>query len=315
MPHADAPDEDALPAAWARALTGFARHLELVLGRSPHTVAAYHGDAASLAGFCAERGVDDPAEVTTELVRQFLAREMERGLVRSTVARRTSGLRAFHRWLAAGGEDPTAGLATPRRGRGLPRVLRPDQVRSLIESVEAASAVGRRDRAVLEVLYGAGARVSELCGLDLGDVDARERTVRLIGKGRRERLVPVGEPAVAAVEGYLRHGRGVLVDPGAPTARALFLDSRGGRLGPRSARRIVARAAEAAGLGRVTPHTLRHSFATHLLEGGAGLREVQELLGHASLATTQGYTHLSRGRLVEIHAASHPRGGHHEEPA
>lgn len=306
------PDDDALttlPPAWRRAILSFARHLELVVGRSANTVAAYRGDATALARFCADRGVSDPAAVTSRLVRSFLGHEAEQGRARSTLSRRASGIRAFHRHLATreGIDDPTERLATPRRGHSLPRVLRPDQVRRLIEAVDDHDAVGRRDLAVLEVLYGAGARVSELCGLDLGDLDARERTLRLLGKGGRERVVPLGEPAVDALEAWVRRARPALVEPSGRVPHALFLDQRGGRLGPRSARRIVRSAAERAGLGRVTPHTLRHSFATHLLEGGAGLREVQELLGHASLATTQGYTHLSRGHLVETHAAAHPR--------
>ena len=165
--------------------------------------------------------------------------------------------------------------------------------------------MGLRDRALLEVLYASGARVSEACGLDLDTVDLDQRQVRLAGKGGRERIVPLGAPAVDACRRYLAEGRAALV--GEQTTTALLLSTRGGRLGVRDARTAVGRAARAAGLGHVTPHTLRHAFATHLLDRGADLRQVQELLGHASLATTQRYTHLSRGRLQEVHSSAHPR--------
>lgn len=302
-----------MPPAWRAALEGFVAHIADERRRSPATVAAYRGDAEGLASFCADLGITHPDEVVPTVLRRYLAHLHERGYARATIARRTSSLRALFGFLARRGEidrDPAAHLDAPRREVGLPRVLRPDQVEALIESA-GEDAVGRRDRALLELLYGAGARVSEACALDLGGLDLSARQARLFGKRRKERIVPLGGPAVAALGAYLDRGRAELAARArdrAPTP-AVFLDSRGSRLDPRSARRVVTRAARSAGLGRVTPHTLRHSYATHLLEGGADLRSVQELLGHSSLETTQRYTHLSRGRLVEIYHESHPRAG------
>ncbi len=208
------------------------------------------------------------------------------------------------------GTDPASLLASPKVPRGLPRVLRPDQVVALLEAPPDDEPVGLRDRALLELLYSSGARVQELCDLDLPSLDLRGGSVRLLGKGRKERLVPLGEHAVVRVRTWLDLGRPELVAAGTATAGAtdaVFLGARGGRLGTRAARSAVDRHGRAAGVGHVTPHTLRHSYATHLLEGGADLRAVQELLGHAALATTQRYTHVSRTRLREVHARSHPR--------
>ncbi len=299
----------ALPGVWTEPIEAFDRHLRLVRGVAAHTATAYVQDARALARHCRdEEGIDDLAEGSLAVLRRFRGERAGAGRARTTIARRVSGLRAFHHFLREQGivdADPTARLARPRPERGLPRVLRPDQVRDLIAAVDVGEPAGLRDRALLEVLYGAGARVSEACALDLRSLDADRRTVRIHGKGGRQRVVPVGRPALAALRAWLDDGRPALV--GADAGPALLLSSRGGRLSPRAARRIVARTARDAALGHVTPHTLRHSFATHLLEGGADLRDVQELLGHASLATTQRYTHLSRGRLREIYTTSHPR--------
>jgi site-specific recombinase XerD len=232
----------------------------------------------------------------------------ERGYARSTAARRASTFRVWFGLLERRGvvpSDPTLLLGTPKQGRHLPRVLRVDQVTALLEAPPADTAVGRRDRALLELLYATGARVAEACGLDIDAVDDVQQLVRLDGKGGKQRIVPLGEPAVDALREYLAAGRPELMTDGATAA--LLLNTRGGRLGTRDARTAVERAGRSAGLGHVTPHTLRHSYATHLLEHGADVRQVQELLGHASLATTQRYTHLSRGRLREVHAAAHPR--------
>lgn len=296
--------------AWGGALAAFREHLVLQRDVSPHTVSAYARDVTDLAAFCVELGIEDPDEVELLVLRRYLADLGERGLARATVARRASTVRTFFRFLARSGRvarDPAHLLGTPKQGRTLPRVLRPEQVAALLLVPDVATPTGSRDRALLEVLYATGARVSEACGLDLPAVDLPQGLVRLFGKGRKERIVPLGEPSLDALAAYLDHGRPALSGP-TPTD-ALFLNGRGDRLGTRDARTVVERSGRAAGIGHVTPHTLRHSYATHLLEGGADLRAVQELLGHASLATTQRYTHLSRGQLVEIHAMAHPRAG------
>lgn len=288
-------------------------HVEREQGLAAHTVAAYRRDARHLAEFCAGHGIDDPGEVTRTVLRRFLSHLGERGYAGATMARRATVARRLFGFLVRReilADDPTTSLGTPRTGESLPRVLRPDQVATLLDAPDGTTPAGLRDRALLEFLYGTGARVSEACGLDLEDLDPRDRLVRLRGKGGKQRLVPLGEPAIDAVDRYLDDARPLLaagrghgrVEP------AVFLNTRGERLGARDARTAVARAATEAGLGRVTPHTLRHSYATHLLEGGADLRTVQELLGHASLATTQRYTHLSRGRLREIYTLAHPHG-------
>jgi site-specific recombinase XerD len=308
-----AADPPALPAAWAEALATFTTHLALEQGRSPHTVAAYRRDATDLARACVGWGYGRPGEVDRRVLRRYLADLDERGYARSTIARRVASLRRFYALLERRGmvaQDPAALLTAPRQGRHLPRVLRVDEVDRLVAAPAPDTSVGLRDRALLELLYASGARVAEACGLDLDALDLGEAVVRLAGKGGKQRIVPLGEPAVDAAQTYLTEGRPALATgrrPGDPTTAALFLNGRGQRLGTRDARTAVQRAASTAGLGHVTPHTLRHTVATHLLESGADLRMVQELLGHASLATTQRYTHLSRGRLREVHAMAHPR--------
>lgn len=303
------PDDAAtLPEAWRVAVEMLVEHVALERGRREATVAAYRGDALDLARTCVEWGIMHPGEVGRLTLRRYLAILADRGLARATVARRSSLARTWFGLLARRGvvpTDPAATLESPRAGRPLPRVLRVDEVARLLVAPDAGSPAGLRDRALLELLYASGARVAEACGLDLDAVDLPQRQVRLAGKGGKERIVPLGTPAVAACRRYLADARAALA--GEVTTPALFLNSRGQRLGVRDARTAVGRAARTAGLGHVTPHTLRHAFATHLLDRGADLRQVQELLGHASLATTQRYTHLSRGRLQEVHARAHPR--------
>jgi site-specific recombinase XerD len=297
-----------LPSAWNESLELFVDHLAHERGRRPNTVAAYRRDATDLARACSEWGIERPDEVELLTLRRYLADLSERGYARATVARRASVLRTFFALLRRRGvvdRDPAELLASPKQGRHLPRVLRTDEVERLLATPDTRTPVGLRDRALLELLYASGARVSEACSLDLDGLDLGQQQVRLLGKGAKERLAPLGEPAVDAIRDYLAAGRAVLVGP--RTTNALLLNTRGDRLGARDARTVVELAARQAGLGHVTPHTLRHSFATHLLECGADIRIVQELLGHASLATTQRYTHLSRGRLREVHAAAHPR--------
>ena len=294
---------------WERAVAALVEHVRLERGRRPNTVDAYRRDArAVVATLRDEWGVTGPDQVDLGVLRRYLASLATAGFARSTRARRTSTLRIWFGLLHRRGiipEDPTLALATPKQGRQLPRVLRVDQVGALLAAPDRRTPVGQRDATLLELLYGTGARVGEICGLTVGAIDVAQQLVRLDGKGGRQRIVPLGEPAVDAVAAYLTTARPAL--HGGVATDVLLLNQRGGALGVRDARTIVERAARQAGLGHVTPHTLRHSYATHLLEGGADLRQVQELLGHASLATTQRYTHLSRGRLREVHAAAHPR--------
>lgn len=314
MPPRDAAAPDGPPepltAAWALAVDLLVEHHELERGRSPHTVAAYRRDALDAARTLQAWGRRSPAQVETRVLRRYLADLDARGYARSTLARRSSTLRGWFALLARRGviaEDPAALLGTTRQGRHLPRVLRVDEVTRLLAAPDPTTPVGVRDRALLELLYASGARVAEACGLDLGDLRGDEGLVRLHGKGGRDRIVPVGAPAVSAVSAYLASGRPALLAAATEPTTALLLNTRGSRLGPRDARTAVGRAARLAGVGHVTPHTLRHTVATHLLDRGLDLRLVQELLGHASLATTQRYTHLSRGRLQEVHARAHPR--------
>ena len=298
-----------LPPALADALGAFRDHLALERSRSPHTVRAYTGDVASLLEHAARRGVTTPDGLDLAVLRSWLARLRSSGAARTTLARRGSSARVFTAWACRRGlvpTDPGALLATPKGARPLPEVLRGDEAQALVDQVEGGSADDLRDRVVLELLYATGVRVGELCGLDVDDVDDGRRLVRVLGKGARERSVPYGEPAARALTAWLRTGR-----PQWATARsgaALLLGRRGGRLDPRAARTVVhRRLADVPGAPDIGPHGLRHSAATHLLEAGADLRSVQELLGHASLATTQIYTHVSVERLRSSYAQAHPR--------
>lgn len=294
--------------AWLGAVEAWVDHVELEQGRGEHTVDAYRRDALDLARTCTSWGLEHPRSVEPLTLRRYLADLGERGYARSTIARRASTTRSWFALLARRGileVDPAALLGSPKLGRQLPRVLRIDEVDRLVVTPDPETPVGLRDRALLELLYASGARVSEVTGLDLTALDLPQGLVRLFGKGRKERLVPLGEPSVDTLRDYLGRARPRLA--AGATTDAVLLNTRGDRLGPRDARTAVQRAAQVAGLGHVTPHTLRHSFATHLLEAGADIRVVQELLGHASLATTQRYTHLSRGRLREVHHRAHPR--------
>jgi site-specific recombinase XerD len=302
------PSDDPLPPAWRSAVDAFVDHLAHERGRRVNTVAAYRRDATDLARHAAAAGMAHPDELELLALRRYLADLSDRGYARATLARRVATIRTWCAFLSDRGivtRDVATALQSPTPGRRLPRVLRVDEVERLLAAPDAGSAVGQRDRALLELLYAAGARVGEACGLDLGDLDLAQRQVRLDGKGGTQRIVPIGTPAVDALRTYLEVARPQLLADRATDA--VLLGTRGGRLGTRDARTVVERAGTAAGVGHVTPHTLRHTAATHLLEGGADVRQVQEVLGHRSLATTQRYTHLSRGRLREVHAAAHPR--------
>jgi integrase/recombinase XerC len=299
----------ALPGPLAEALQAFTRHLALERGRSPHTVRAYGGDVRALLEHAAADGIREPAELDVHALRGWLAAGRAAGVARTTLARRGSSARVFTAWAARRGllpTDPGALLATPRGARPLPEVLRTDEADRLVEGVDGDEPEDLRDRAVLELLYATGIRVGELCGLDVDDVDRERRVVRVLGKGGRERSVPYGTPADRALDAWLSRGRPAWAT--AASGPALLLGRRGGRLDPRAARTVVHRRLTGVpGAPDLGPHGLRHSAATHLLEGGADLRAVQELLGHATLATTQLYTHVSVERLRASYAQAHPR--------
>jgi integrase/recombinase XerC len=304
---------DALSPALTDALEGFVRHLRSERGLSEHSVRAYRGDVASLLEHARRMGRETPADLDLLALRSWLAGQATRGMARTTLARRAAAARAFTAWAAReglAGTDPGALLATPRTGRTLPGVLRRDEADALLHVAGLAAddedPAAVRDLAVLEVLYASGIRVGELCSLDLDDVDPGRRVLRVLGKGAKERTVPVGAPALRAVDRWLAVGRPALRGPG--SGAALFLGARGGRIDPRTVRRSVhALLAHVPGAPDLGPHGLRHSAATHLLEGGADLRSVQELLGHATLATTQIYTHVSVDRLKATYDQAHPR--------
>ncbi|MFC7547647.1 tyrosine recombinase XerC [Plantactinospora sp. GCM10030261] len=291
------------------AVDDFARHLATVDNRSPHTVRAYVADIVSLVDHAARMGCAEPGDLDLSMLRSWLARLRTTGAARSSLARRAASARTFTAWAHRAGLLPTdvgAALASPRAHRELPAVLRADQADRLVEAPgEETSPVLWRDRLVLELLYGTGVRVAELCGLDITDVDQVRRVLRVLGKGAKERSVPYGVPAQQALDRWLRSGRPAIATTS--SGDALMLGARGGRLQPAVVRRIVATYATASGLPRVTPHGLRHSAATHLLEGGADLRAVQELLGHAALSSTQIYTHVSVERLRSAYRQAHPR--------
>ncbi len=296
-------------AEWDAALARFADYLTAERGRSDHTVRAYLGDVEDLRRHCESRGRVDIGELSLTALRGWLADMERRGLARSTMARRAASARVFTEWASHRGlleADVGDRLASPRRARRLPTVLTQDQAASLLDSLDDTSALGLRDRAMVELLYATGVRVSELARLDIDDVDSGRRTVRVHGKGGRQRVVPYGVPAERALGAWRSEGRPHLAREG--SGPALFLGERGGRIDPRTVRRVVHDSlARVEGLPDLGPHGLRHSAATHVLEGGADLRAVQELLGHASLATTQVYTHVSVERLRATFEQAHPR--------
>ncbi|TXK17046.1 tyrosine recombinase XerC [Homoserinibacter sp. GY 40078] len=295
------------------AVDAYLTELDTERGYSRHTIRAYRNDLTDLVTFAEALGETDAATLDLETLRDWLWRASQAGLAATTLGRRVSSARSFTAWLAREGiaaTDPGLRLRTPRAGRRLPRVLTRTQIDAILERLHTSAADGDpgalRDLAVLELLYAAAVRVSELVGLDLTDVDPSARTIRVLGKGAKERVVPFGAPAARAIDEYLHLGRPALVTE--QTGSALFVGTRGGRLGTRAVYELVARElADIPGSGPAGPHALRHTAATHLLDGGADLRIVQELLGHASLATTQLYTHVSAERLRESYRLAHPR--------
>jgi integrase/recombinase XerC len=302
-------------AALLEDLEGFLHELEAVRNVSLHTLRAYAGDLTALLAGLEALGVTRAPDVDVFVLRRHLASLKDRALAPRTLARRISATRAFFRWLAAEGRIRTnvaAALRQPRRRRTLPRVLSQQEVARLLEAPAGTEWTTLRDRALLETLYSTGARVAEAAALDLSDLDLDEGTALLEGKGRRERVAGLGTPCVAALRAYLDALPRARLDAGsAPKhARAVFRNARGGRLTTRGMALVLEKHLTTAGLSaEVHPHTLRHSFATHLLQAGANLREVQELLGHRSVGSTQIYTHLTLDHLMKVYEHAHPRAG------
>jgi len=299
--------ESEISPAWEAALGRFQRELQ-TRGASRHTLRAYGADLEELATWASMRG-REPGELAYRDLRAYAATLSERRLARASVARKMAAVRSLHGHLVRAGEaaqNPAALLPSPKRGSRLPRVLGPDEISRLLDRIPTSSPLEVRDRALFEVAYACGLRAEEIVNLDTEGLDFDSEAVRVTGKGRRTRIVPMGEPAQRALRRYLETARPALAAN--RTEPALFLSRRGRRLSPSDVRRRLERwVREAAVAGRVSPHTLRHSFATHLLEGGADLRSIQELLGHASVSTTQVYTRVEPGRLRREYARSHPR--------
>lgn len=299
--------------AWSDVLTEYSRHLRGERDLADHTVRAYLADLESLATHARAMGTPTPADLTLPVLRSWLANQQTRGRARSTLARRATAVRVFTRWLTRTGraaEDAGAMLASPKQHRTLPATLTRGEVRALLDATITSAVqegpVGLRDAALLELLYASGARVGEVAGLDVDDIDRERNVARVWGKGGKERSVPFGNPAARALDTWLSGGRPRLVRDG--SGPALFLGRRGGRIDQRAIRTVVhRRLAAVEGAPDLGPHGLRHTAATHLLEGGADLRSVQEILGHASLATTQIYTHVSSERLRQAYTLAHPR--------
>ena len=292
---------------WQAYLAAYERYLRHERGRAERTVEAYLADARDLAAFCDRFGLSGPDELAPGVLRRWLAQAAEEGVARATIARRVSAARGLFTQLARDGElsgsDPAAALSRPRSHQVLPRVLSADEVARLLDAPDLSQPQGRRDRVLLELLYTGGLRVSEACGARLADLDTVTGTLRLIGKGDREREIPLAGPGLDQLDIWVRHDRPRLASDSDET---VLVADRGGPLTPRSARRVVDRLARAVGLGSRSPHALRHAYATHLLEHGADMRSVQELLGHGSLVSTQRYTHLSREHLRSAYEAAHP---------
>jgi integrase/recombinase XerC len=293
------------------ALAEFLRHLALEKNASPHTVKSYREDLTQALGFFRERlaqKTPGPEQLTTRLLRAYMAWLHEQGYAKTTVARRLAAVRSWCRFLCRQGTltvNPADGLRGPRQDKKLPHFMSEDDLARLLESPPADTPLGIRDRAILETLYSAGVRVSELTGLDLADIDLDTGLATARGKGKRERLVLLGPQALTALKRWLASRQGF---PRAQGKTAVFLNKNGTRLTSRSVGRLLEKYLPLAGVDpRASPHTLRHSFATHLLDRGADIRSVQELLGHRSLATTQIYTHVTTTRLQDSYQSAHPR--------
>jgi integrase/recombinase XerC len=306
--------EDGWPPELEAAMADYSRHLSAQRGRSEHTVRAYRTDLAGLFDHLGRLRISRLADVDRRALRSWLAKQQSLGKARATTQRRVAAARVFFAWAEQTGlvqSNPATGLRPPRLTRSLPPTLSQADATAMLTAAVAVAAEGGgppavRDAAMLELLYASGMRVSELCGLDLADLDRDRQVVRVFGKGRKERSIPVGRPAWRALDAWLRSGRSALATP--ESGNALFVGERGARINPRVVRRVVHRCLRVVdGAPDLGPHGLRHAMATHLLEGGADLRSVQEMLGHASLATTQIYTHVSDDRLRRAFEQAHPR--------
>jgi tyrosine recombinase XerC len=290
-------------------LRHFLDYLRANRNASAYTLKNYGTDIRQFLAYSREHGVADVGQIDRPFLRDYLAALAEQGYVKASIARRLAELRSFGAFLVREGiteHNPFRLVSAPRTPKRLPRYLTVAEVEALLAVPDEATPPGLRDRAIIEVLYGAGLRVSELAGLDVADVDLEQAQVRVVGKGQKERIGLLGRPAVRALRGYLQAGRPALM--GKRATAALWLNQRGGRLSSRAVALMVSRAGQQAGIRQaVSPHVLRHTFATHLLDGGADIRIVQELLGHASLTTTQIYTHVSQNRAREVYLHAHPR--------
>lgn len=299
---------------YEKLIAAFTRHLEVERSLSVHTIRAYIGDLESLVTHLENIGVEEISQLELVHLRSWLANQQVKGGARTTLSRRAVSVRLFTKWAVKNKyltKDVAATLATPKGHRTLPEVLEISDAKLAMDSLatraaEEESPIALRDVAMVEMLYASGARVAELCGLNLNDVDYDRQTIRVLGKGNKERTIPVGNPAIRALNAYLKDARDSLKN--SKSDNALFLGARGKRIDQRTVRTVVYDALQAIeGIERMGPHALRHSAATHLLEGGADLRTVQEILGHASLATTQIYTHVSTERLQKAFKQAHPR--------
>ena len=296
----------------AALITQYEEHLALVRNLSDNSIRGYVTDLESFLKHMEKMGIVEFNQLEIEHIRSWLANLQSAGVARSTLTRRIVSIRAFTNWAAANGwltSDLGVNLAVPKPHKVLPEVLNVEDAATVLKAlevkcIEEPSAINLRDLALVEVLYSSGIRVSELCGLNLGDIDRSRNTLNVIGKGNKQRVVPVGLPAVRAIESYLKNARAEFINQNSQDA--LFLGSRGKRIDQRTVREVVYEAMKAVG-SDMGPHGLRHSAATHLLEGGADLRTVQEILGHASLSTTQIYTHVSPERLQSAYKQAHPR--------
>ena len=299
---------------YEKLVVAFTRHLEIERNLSVHTIRAYLGDLESLIAHLELIGVKDISQLELIHLRSWLANQQVKGGARTTLSRRAVSVRLFTKWALKNKyleKDVAATLATPKGHRTLPEVLEIADAKIAMDSLATRAAeeetpVSLRDVAMVEVLYASGARVAELCGLDLSDIDYERQTIRVLGKGNKERTIPLGNPAMKALKLWLKDGRDSLKKT--QSENAVFLGARGKRIDQRTVRTVVYTALQAVeGIERMGPHALRHSAATHLLEGGADLRTVQEILGHASLATTQIYTHVALDRLRSVYKLTHPR--------
>lgn len=299
---------------YEKLVVAFARHLEVERSLSAHTIRAYLGDLESLLTYLENIGVADISQLELVHLRSWLANQQIKGGARTTLSRRAVSVRLFIKWAVKNkylAKDVAATLATPKGHRTLPEVLEIADAKVAMDSLATRAAeeetpISLRDVAIVELLYATGARVAELCGLDLSDIDYDRQTIRVLGKGNKERTIPLGNPAMKALNAWLKEGRDLVKN--LQSENAVFLGARGKRIDQRTVRTVVYNALQAIeGIERMGPHALRHSAATHLLEGGADLRTVQEILGHASLATTQIYTHVSTERLQKAYKQAHPR--------